>query len=60
MPKFNIKLSQKLDDGDTALTEEYRDCQEDEVMDCISNYHARAASKSYVVSYNVLVEIRPD
>jgi hypothetical protein len=60
MPKFNVTLSQKLDDGDTALVEEYRDCQEDEVPDVISNYHARAASHSYVKSYTAVVEIKAD
>lgn len=55
--KFNVKCSQKLDDGDTALVEEYNNLTEDEIGEIVESYHDRATSKSYVVSYNITVEI---
>lgn len=56
--RFNVKLSQKLDDGDTALVEEYRDLDETEVAHVIGAYQLRVMSKSYVNSFTVKVEIK--
>lgn len=56
MNKFNIKLSQKLNDGDTALVEEHRAVDEYYVQDIIAEYGKRAMSHSYVVSYTALIE----
>lgn len=54
--KFNIKCSQKLDDGDTALVEEYRGVDVDDVAAIMSTYHLRSC-KSYVDSFKIEVEI---
>ena len=56
MPKFNIRLSQKLNDGDTALREDHDSVDEYYVQDIIAEYARRAMSHSYVVSYTALVE----
>lgn len=56
MARFNIKLSQKLDDGDTALREDHDNVAEYYVQDIIAEYAKRAMSHSYVVSYTALVE----
>lgn len=56
--RFNVKLSQKLDDGDTALVEEHRDLNETEVSHVIGSYQLKAMSKSYVDSFTVIVEIK--
>lgn len=56
MPKFNIRLSQKLNDGDTALREDHDNVDEYYVQDIIAEYAKRAMSHSYVVSYTAFVE----
>ena len=56
MPKFNIKLSQELDDGDTALVEYHTKIDEYYVQDIINEYGQRSMSKRYVVSYTAIVE----
>lgn len=56
--KFNVKCSQKLDNGDTALVEEYNNISEAEVADIMGAYHIRAVSKSYVDSFTIVVEIK--
>lgn len=58
MFKFTIKCSQKLDDGDTALVEEYNSNSEADINDIISQYSNRAINKNYVVSFSVTVEIK--
>lgn len=58
MFKFIVKCSQKLNDGDTALVEEYNSNSMTDVNDIISQYASRAASKSYVDSFTVTVEIK--
>lgn len=55
--RFNIKCEQKLNDGDTALSEEYSVTTEQDVNEVIAQYAARAISKSYVDSFSVKVEI---
>lgn len=52
---FNIKLSQKLDDGDTALVEEHRNIAAYYVQDIIAEYAQRSMSKHYVESYTAMV-----
>jgi hypothetical protein len=54
---FNVKCSQKLDDGDTALVEEYRNVDKYEVTDIMTTYYQRSSSKSYVNSFTITVEI---
>jgi hypothetical protein len=54
---MNIRCSQKLDDGDTALIEEYRDVTQYDAPNVIEEYYKRAFSHSYVVS--VSIEITP-
>lgn len=58
MTTFIVKCSQKLNDGDTALVEEYspNDSWAD-MMEVISQYAERAISKSYVESFTVTVKI---
>lgn len=58
MASFNVKCSQKLDDGDTALVEEYHHVDRYDVMDIVQEYHRRAISKSYVMSYTIIVDIK--
>ena len=58
MFKFKVTCSQKLDDGDTALVEEYNSNSLTDVSDIISQYASRAADKSYVDSFTVKVEIK--
>lgn len=58
MPKFNITLSQRLDDGDRALVEEHTNVDGYYVADIISEYHNRAVAHSYVVSYTAVVTIK--
>jgi hypothetical protein len=58
MLRFNIKCSQKLDDGDTALIEEYRDVNSSDVAEIMTTYYQRSASKSYVDSFKIEVEIK--
>jgi len=54
---MNIKLSQKLDDGDTALVEEHRDVDEFDVTGIVGEYYRRALSHSYVVSVTVVITL---
>ena len=56
--KFNVRCSQKLDDGDTALIEEHNNVSETEVCDNMGSYHVTAVSKSYVESFTFIVEIK--
>lgn len=58
MFKFTVICSQKLDDGDTALVEEYNSNSLTDVNDIISQYAARSADKNYVDSFTVKVEIK--
>lgn len=58
MLKFNLKCSQKLDDGDTALVEDYVVYTSSEVNEIINQYAERAISKTYVDSFTVTVEIK--
>lgn len=58
MFKFIVKCSQKLNDGDTALVEEYNSNSEIDINDIISQYANRAISKNYVDSFTVTVEIK--
>lgn len=53
---FHITLSQLLDDGDTALTEVYRNIAEYYVQNIIAEYGKRAMFHSYVVSYTAKIE----
>ncbi len=55
---FNITCSQKLDDGDTALVEEYRNVDVYDMRDIIDHYERRAIDKSFVVSFSINVEIK--
>lgn len=55
--KFNVKCYQKLDDGDTALVEEYNNVDKYDVVDIMTTYYQRSAEKSYVDSFNINVEI---
>lgn len=55
---FTVRCSQKLNDGDTALSEEYAAETEQDVNDIISQYGARCIEKSYVTSFNITVEIK--
>jgi hypothetical protein len=57
MFKFKVTCSQKLDDGDTALVEEYNSNSLTDINDIIGQYAERATSKSYVDSFTVKVEI---
>lgn len=57
MITFKITCSQKLDDGDTALVEEYQSDSLPDINDIISQYANRSADKSYVDSFTVKVEI---
>lgn len=56
---FIVKCSQKLDDGDIALIEEYspNDSWVD-MFEVIAQYAERAISKSYVDSFTITVEIK--
>jgi len=56
--KFLVKCSQKLDDGDTALNEEYNAETEFDVIEIIQSYGARATEKRYVDSFTITVEIK--
>lgn len=58
MHKFDITLSQRLDDGDCALLEEHKDVDGYYIADLINEYHNRAVSHSYVKSYTVIVTIK--
>ena len=58
MFKFKITCSQKLDDGDTALVEEYNSNSLTDINDIISQYASRAIDKRYVDSFTVKVEIK--
>lgn len=55
--KFNVTCSQKLNDGDTALREEYKNVDKYDVANIISEYYKRSAEKSYVDSFSINVEI---
>lgn len=57
MFKFTVNCSQKLDDGDTALVEEYKSNSEADINDIIQQYAHRAISKNYVDSFTVTVKI---
>ena len=56
MPKFNIVLTQRLDDGDEALREEHRSVDEYYVQDIIAKYAKRSMSRGYVQCYKAFVE----
>ncbi len=56
--KFNVKCAQKLNDGDTALVEEYCNVDKYDVANIINEYYARSAEKSYVNSFTINVEIK--
>ena len=56
-PTFTVKCSQKLNDGDTALVEEYPNVDKYDVVDIMNTYYQRAASKSYVDSFIITVDI---
>jgi hypothetical protein len=58
MFKFIVTCSQKLNDGDTALIEEYNSNSLTDVNDIISQYSSRSADKNYVDSFTVKVEIK--
>lgn len=58
MFRFIVKCSQKLNDGDTALVEEYNSNSMVDVNDIIQQYAERANSKSYVDSFSITVEIK--
>lgn len=58
MFKFKIKCNQKLNDGDTALCEEYKSNSEADMNDIIQQYAKRAIDKNYVDSFTVTVEIK--
>ena len=58
MFRFIVKCSQKLNDGDTALVEEYNSNSEADINDIIQQYAKRAIEKSYVDSFSVTVEIK--
>lgn len=54
--KFNIQLSQELDDGDIALREEHTNVDGYYAQDIINEYGKRAMSRPYVVSYTAIVK----
>ena len=56
MPKFNVSLSQVLDDGDTALVEHHTKIEEHYVQDIIDEYTQRSMAKSYVASCTMVIE----
>lgn len=58
MQYFDITLSQLLDDGDTALVEEYHHVDGNDIPDIIAQYHERCVARSYVVSYTAVVTIK--
>lgn len=58
MFKFKITCSQKLDDGDTALVEEYNSNSEADINDIVQQYAKRAINKNYVDSFTIKVEIK--
>lgn len=57
MFKFKVTCSLKLNDGDTALVEEYNSNSLTDINDIIGQYANRAIDKSYVDSFTVKVEI---
>lgn len=54
---FNVKSSQKLDDGDTALVEEYTNVDKYDVADIMAACQRKATYVSYVTSFTITVEI---
>jgi len=58
MFKFNVTCSQKLNDGDTALVEEYCSNSEADVNYIIQQYAKRSIEKSYVDSFTITVKIK--
>ena len=55
---FNIICSMKLNDGDTALVEEYDVDNEIEIDKIVKDYTDRATDRSYVDSFNIVVKIK--
>lgn len=56
MPTFTLTYNAKLDDGDT-FTEEYSNMDTHELAAVVSECHRRAAIKSYIVGYEIIVVI---
>lgn len=50
MQRYNLHCSTLLNDGDTALHEEYKRVDSGLAKDIIEEYIQRASDKSYVVS----------
>lgn len=57
MFRFTVKCSQKLNDGDVALIEEYNSNSENDINDIIQQYASRAIEKNYVDGFSINVEI---
>lgn len=55
--RFNVKCSQRLDDRDTALVEEYPGVSEADADVIIKQYQARSIERSYVESFTISIEI---
>lgn len=58
MIKFIVKCSMKLNDGDTALSEEYFEYKAEEMNEIIKQYAERAVDRTYVDSFSITVEIK--
>ena len=57
MTTFNIVMTQKLNDGDTALREEHTNVDIYDIDDIIHEYGVRCQHQSYVEGYTVVVTI---
>ena len=55
--KLNITYNAKLDDGDT-FTEQYTNIEDIDIGSLLAECHQRATIKSYIVGYEVKVEIK--
>lgn len=54
---FNVKCSQKLDDGDTTVVEEYINVDKYDVADIMVECQRKATYVRYVSSFTITVEI---